>query len=293
LKKFVWLGLGLIYCVLLNSGTAFAQASKASPFDGMSAIDIRVAASVGQKAETTSTPTAPLETTTTSASSLKFLRCDLVELNDHPLHAGEFPIAGDPLPGSALARVEFNQFAQSVAFRLLNASGELLQPIELNPPENLSASTTFQGGFTVPAEPFRIAATGQDLDDQDFDVSCDRLYSPQTVELKADPENAIVSAGNYELSAVITNHGPQNTFAITASSDLGIAVTPSQELIELGPNESAPITLSLIIPQISSGVLDINIMVSATAENNANLTNHANATLWVERFETLFGDNFE
>ncbi len=113
------------------------------------------------------------------------------------------------------------------------------------------------------------------------------------VEVKIDPENAIVNAGDYELSAVITNHGPQDTFAISASSDIGIFVSPSEELIELGPDESAPITLSLIIPQISSGVLDIGVVVSATAESNANLHNQASATLWLERFEAVFGDNFE
>lgn len=293
MKILSWLSSALVFCVLLISGAAQAQHSQGSPFDGMSAIDIRMAATLRQKTEAPFKASTALETTATTASGIEFLRCDLVELKGHPLHPGEFPIPGEPLPGTALARVEFNQFAQSVAFRLLNSTGGLLQPIELNPPENLSASTTFQGSFTVPAEPFRIAATGQDLEDQDFDVSCDRLYSPQTVELKIDPENALVIAGDYELSVLITNHGPQNTFAIGASSDLGISVTPSQELIELGPDESAPFTLSLIIPQISSGVLDIGVMVSATAENNASLTNHAKATLWVERFEAVFRHNFE
>lgn len=259
----------------------------------MSAIEIRVAAALRQRAEATIVQSPAPETSAATVSGFGFLRCDLVQLKGHPLHPGEFPIAGEPLPGTASARVEFNQFAQSVEFRLLDASGVVLQPIVLNPPENVSASTAFQGSFTVPAEPFRIAATGLNLDGQDFDVSCVRLYSPQTVELKIEPENAIVSAGDFELTAVITNRGAENTFVIDASSDLGIVVSPSQELIELGPDESAPITLFLTIPQIASGVLDIGITASATAEGNASLTNHASATLWVERFEAVFGDNFE
>jgi len=293
LKKFAWPASALIYCFLLLSGTAQAQSPKSSPFDGMSAIDIKVAAALRHKAEAASGQLPQFESAATSTSGFGFLRCDLVELNGHPLHPGEFPIPGDPLPGTALARVEFNQFAQDTEFRLMNESGGLLQLIDLSAPGSQSASTTFQGSFTVPNEPFRIAATGEDLEGQPFDVSCERLYSPQTVEVEIDPANALVSPGNYELTAVITNHGLQNTFAIDASSDLGIAVNASQPSVVLGPDESASITLSLLIPQIASGVLDIGVTVNAVAEGNPNLHNQASATLWVERFETVFGDNFE
>lgn len=291
--KFAWLVSALVYCLLFPPGTAQAQRSQTSPFDGMSAIEIKVAAALRDKPEASSGQSTRLEFPATTASGFGFLRCDLVELKGHPLHPGEFPIPGEPLPGTALARVEFNQYAQDVEFWLTNESGGQLRLIDLGPPGNQSASTTFQGSFTVPNEPFRIAATGEDLENQPFDVSCDRLYSPQSVELRIDPENAMVSAGEYELTAVITNHGTTNTFVIDASSDLGIDVNPSQPSIVLGPDESAPITLSLTIPLIASGVLDIGVIVSATAEGNPNITNQAGAVLWVERFEAVFGDDFE
>ncbi|HET6566142.1 MAG TPA: hypothetical protein VFG52_12075, partial [Xanthomonadales bacterium] len=121
----------------------------------------------------------------------------------------------------------------------------------------------------------------------------DRLYSPQTVELQIEPGNALVNAGNFELNGVITNHGALATFNFSASSNIGLVVSPSLNSIELGPDESAPFTLSLVIPQISSGVLDIGVTVSAVAQGNPGLHNQANATLWVERWESVFGDNFE
>jgi len=277
---------------LLVSLQASAQDSSSHRFDGMSAIEIRLIASQ----QPTSLPgdaSKTLDSTTSAGPGTAFLRCDLVELKGHPLHQGEFPIPGEPLPGDTQARVEFNQFVHSTSFRLLNESGESLENITLDPPGNQTASSTYQGGFTVPVVPFRIAASGQDLNNQAFEASCERLYSPQSVELRLDPENALVSAGDYEFNGVITNHGTQATFNFSASSDIGITVTPSSDSIELGPDESAPFTLSLVIPQISSGVLDIAVTVIAEAEGNLNLHNQASSTLWIERFEGVFGDNFE
>jgi hypothetical protein len=292
LLKFVLCALLLLMTWSLAPLVSHAGESPGSPFDGMSAIEIKIAAAHQRHSGESTGKQEGIESAA-ATSGIQFLRCDLVELNDHPLHPGEFPIPGEPLPDDATARVQFNQFVHSTAFRLLSESGGLLENITLDPPENQTASSNYHGSFTVPGEAFRIAATGQDLDDQAFDVACERLYVPQTVEVHLDPKNVLVNAGNFELDGVITNHGAQATFNFSASSDIGITVTPSTTSVELGPDESAPFTLSLVIPQISSGVLDIEVTVNVVAEGNPDLKNQARATLWVERWETVFGDDFE
>ncbi|HET6565295.1 MAG TPA: hypothetical protein VFG52_07775, partial [Xanthomonadales bacterium] len=154
LRKFVSTALLLSLAWTLAPLETRADDSPASPFDGMSAIEIKIAAARQQHASAAANPVTGSESPA-ATSSIQFLRCDLVELNDHPLHPGEFPIPGEPLPGDALARVEFNQFVHSTAFRLLNESGGLLGNINLSPPANQDNSTSYQGSFTVPAEPYR------------------------------------------------------------------------------------------------------------------------------------------
>lgn len=293
MKKFARLGSALVCCVLLISLTAQAQQSKASPYDGMSAIDIRVAAALHQRAEESTGPTPALESAAGAISDLNFLSCDLVEVKGRDLHEGEFPIPGDPLPGQATALVEFNGFATTAQFRLLDETEALLENIELSPPPGQTASSSYLGTFTVPSQPFRIAANGWDLEDQAFDAVCDRLYSPQTVEVRFDVESNIVSAGLNEITGVVINHGAPKRFLISASSDLGIAVNTDITEADVQQGESTPFSVSLIVPDISSGVLDIIITAFATAETDPNLSNKASSLLRIERFENLFWDNFE
>lgn len=293
LLKFVSTALLLSLAWTLAPLETRADDSLASPFDGMSAIEIMVAAALEKKA---SSPTASLSNTETpngAVLGLDFLACDLVEIKGRDLHEGEFPIPGNPLPGEATALVEFTGFAQSAQFRLVDVAGTPLENISLSPPSEQTASSTYLGNFTVPTQPFRIAAIGLDVSDQAFDITCERLYSPQTVTVRFDAENNIVQAGLNELPALITNHGPANTFLINAVTDLGITANTDLAEIALGEDESQFFTVRLVVPDISSGVLDIVVTATATAESEPSLFNQANSFLRIERFEQLFWDNFE
>lgn len=88
MKTFASLGLTLVYCVLLMLGTAHAQPSKASSFDGMSAIDIEVAAAL-RKGDQEPHPTfSQLETPAGTTTPVGFPQCDIVELRGRFMHEG-------------------------------------------------------------------------------------------------------------------------------------------------------------------------------------------------------------
>jgi len=290
LKKFMRLCLALIYCFLLLSGTAQAQSPKSSPFDGMSAIEIEVAAALATADWQTSGAPEPVAASTTGPD---FFRCDLVETKGRAGHEGDFPIPGNPLPGQVDVLVVFTDYAHAVQFRLETPSGDLLQYIELDAPAGQSISNSFGGTIEVPTEPFRIAASGEDLDSEAFDRACGQIYTPQSVEVRFQKEIIVAGPGLLEMVVTVTNHGPAQTFQFDANETLGLDVEVSPISVDLEEGASAPLTVSVTIPAISSGMLEIDLIATATSLADPAVQNSAQTVIRVEHFEHVFQDSYE
>jgi hypothetical protein len=293
LKKFAWLASALVYCILLLSGTAQAQSSSTSPFDGMSAIDIEVAAALLNPAADISGTSQSLDSPQTGASSVHFLQFDFVEVKGRPGHEGELPIPGEPQPGPGTAVAQLSGLAEAVQFRLVDESGALIELVDLQLPEGESLGFAYLGTLTVPSQPFRVAASGNDLDGLSFDVTWDRLFSPQMFEVRFDPELLMVEPGLAELGATVTNHGPTKTFAIDVVNNLGLDVSSNVLQLELAQGQSAPIVVSLDVPAISTGVLSITVTATVTSIDDPQASNHGNALARLERFERVFWNGFD
>ncbi|HET6566144.1 MAG TPA: hypothetical protein VFG52_12085, partial [Xanthomonadales bacterium] len=131
LRMFAWLTPALLCAGLLLSGTAQAQQSSTSPYDGMSAIDIMVAAAA-RKSGSASQPDVPAGTqVATAGSTISFHRFDLVELTGRFQHEGWYPIPGDPLPGTATGLAQMVGTWQSIQFRLVSEANELIHEVAL------------------------------------------------------------------------------------------------------------------------------------------------------------------
>jgi hypothetical protein len=91
----------------------------------------------------------------------------------------------------------------------------------------------------------------------------------------------------------VTNHGPGGTFALGVGTDLGLDVTSNLSEVGLAEGESAPIVVTVTVPAISSGVLNILVTATATSIADAKITNQGNAVARTEKFEKVFWDGFD
>jgi len=287
----------LIACFYLVAsfqiGAAWGQARQPHPFDGMSAIDIAVAARLKKGKPVPHSVATAFDTPSGVVSSVDFFKFDIVELKGRPLHQGELPIPGDPIPGNVIALAELHGPWVTAQFRLVTGADELIENITMNLPDGQTSGVDLLGNFDVPNQPFKVAVSGEDTDGTPFDITRTHVYRPQTVEVRFSPEFQNVEPGIAELSAEITNHGPTETFQISVEDNIGAGVSSDVSEVELAQDESSQIVVTLQVPMISSGVLDIKINATATGKTNSSIQNSGKTTARLERFELVIKDGFE
>jgi hypothetical protein len=293
LKKFAWLGPALVICLLLLSGASQAQHSQGSPFDGMSAIDIEVAAALRKQDQEPHPTSSQLEIPAGTTPPVSFLQCDIVELRGRFMHEGWFPIPGNPLPGPATLQATLTGPLQTAEFRLIDVNEGLLQSLELDLADEAPDGKTYLGSFDVPDEPFKFAVSGVDDQDAAYDVVCPRVFQPRTIDVRFDALFNLVEPGVVPLSLVITNHGPSGTFLLSVEDDMGVGATIDDLQVELEQDESKATTVNLNVPAITVGVLDITVTATATSETDNGYAGYGSTLARVQKFNLILENGFE
>ncbi len=278
---------------ILTPLEASAKDSPGSRFDGMSAIEIEIAAALQNPTAHAWKQQPAVDTPQTGGSPVQFLRFDLVEVKGRPEHQGELPIQGQPKPGPGAGFAQMSVPVQTAQFRLETEAGGLIGYIDLQSPEATPAGLDFLGDLTIPDQPFRVAAAGTDLEGQPFDVAWEQTITPQHLEVRFDPETLVVGSGPTQLGAMVTNNGPAGTFAIDVATNLGLDVSSNFTELELAEGAAVPIVVTVLVPAISSGVLEIVITATATSVTDSQITNFGMAQARTERFEKIFWDSLE
>lgn len=259
----------------------------------MSAIDIMVAAAA-RKSGSASQAGVPAGTeATAAASTVSFHRFDLVELTGRFQHEGWYPIPGDPLPGTATGLAEMVGDWQSIQFRLVSEADELIEEIALTSLAGGAQGPSFVGSFELPQQPFKVAVSGIDGEDSPFDVTWPTVYRPQLLEVRFDSPFGNFEPGPAVLSLKITNHGPADTFLLTAEDDMGVgvAITETELFLEQGATGTADV--ELVVPAISVGLLDITVSATASSNSDAGRSNSATTLVRTLRYNRVFDSGFE
>lgn len=289
LRMFAWLTPALLCAGLLLFGTAQAQQSSRSPYDGMSAIDIMVAAASRDQEDKSTVAQSPPEGASSSSSSLSFLDFHFVELTGRYQHEGWYPIPGQPLPGNATGLARVHGSWHSFQFRLITEAGELIEPVVLD----FLAGDQFVGGFEIPDQPFKVAASGLDESDQAFDLIWPEVFRPRALELRFDSPFGTHQPGLVSLPLTITNYGVADSFQLSAEDDMGLGVSLTDTEIVIGQGQSGSTSVELIVPAISVGLLDIKITATAAGSSGPDSSNSASTLVRTERFNLILNSGFE
>jgi len=99
----------------------------------------------------------------TAKSSISLDRAEFVELGGRPGHQGMFPVKGPVHIGEQRTlSVGLRAPAGNKSFRLVDASGATLEPLDLKPVPEGADSNEFSGACVVKHSAFRIAVQGVD-----------------------------------------------------------------------------------------------------------------------------------
>ena len=99
----------------------------------------------------------------TAKSSISIDRAEFVELAGRPGHQGLFPIEGPVRVGEQrMLLVDLRAPAGDKSFRLVNAAGDTLEPLDLKPVAESGGQSQFTGAFVLEHPEFRVAVQGVD-----------------------------------------------------------------------------------------------------------------------------------
>jgi hypothetical protein len=217
--------------------------------------------------------------------SIKFTNVSFVQIDQHFPHPYYFPIPGQPVIGTTQTLlVDLAGPYASANFQLLDSTGKPIQTLALSQGTDPDAgSSDFLGTFTVPTQPFRVAASGTDSAGNAYFRVFPQLFTAQSVQVTATTAIGTLTPGSTaSLTFSVQNlGGSSDTFNITVTDSCGTATgcgfitgsSPSQLTLDAGASGTVTVQLAAPLGAVL-GTVDI-VSVSATSASNPNVTNGA------------------
>jgi hypothetical protein len=216
-----------------------------------------------------------------------FSSFDFVTLTGRVAHEGYFPIPGQPVVGdtqTVVARVSGT--TSNVAFSMVTEGGDPLQTITLAQGDPNAIPDDFVGTIALPAQLFRVIATGKDASGVAFQRTIPMLFRPETV--KVTPTNSLdglPQGQSVSLTYVVQDVGAADTFNLTSSDGKSFVTSVTPASLSLAAGGTGTVTVNLFAPQSAVvGTADA-ITLIATSASNPNVTNSSVRTL-----EVISGD---
>ena len=205
---------------------------------------------------------------------------EFVELGGRPGHEGMFAIHGQPIVGKpAHLQAIVAGEAKHVRFQLISPEGQPLQQIQMRSIHVDSDDQEFAGSASLPAQPFRIVATGVDGTGQHFQRVHEALISPSTLSLVLLNATDLNTGKRATFTFQITNLGNTEKFRITAVCANGWATHADRPDVTLVRGDSAMALMTVDVPAGVSPYTGADFILTATGEGDPNVSNS-----FVQRF---------
>jgi hypothetical protein len=207
-------------------------------------------------------------------------------------HQGYFAIQGQPVVGDPqTVDAALSGPVSNVSFRFISEAGDTLNSLTLVQNVPNANPTDFAGPATLPAQPFRVVATGSDGKGLPFQRTYSVLFRPQTVRVTPSfldglPKATAVSlldglpeGQTVLLSFTVQNVGPAGTFNLAASDGASFVSGVSPTSVTLDNGAIATVKVTLNVPLSAPvGEEDATSLVAISAAD-LNVRNSAVQTL--------------
>jgi hypothetical protein len=219
----------------------------------------------------------------TGKSDISLHAVEFVELGGRPGHEGMFPIHGQPIVGKPThLQATVVGEARQVTFELITPEGQSLQKISLKSIHSDKDDQEFAGNVSLPAQPFRIIASGTDPSGQHFQRLHEALISPNTLSLALVNATDLKAGKTSAFTFQVTNLGNTDKFRLIAVCANRWPTQVSHSDVTLTRGESAKVSVTVSVPAGTSAYSGADLILTATSEGEPNLSNSFVQRLSVE-----------
>jgi hypothetical protein len=197
-------------------------------------------------------------------SDVSLLRAEFVERRDSPDADNPVRIQGQPIAGRpAMLRVRLSSSIQNPTFQLVSLDASTLQTIEL---QSRNAEE-FVGTTNLPAEPFRVVATGRDESGGIVQRVWAGLFHAEAIEVVPPPGELTVTAGaEIPVTFTVRNHGSGIRVWLVASDGRGKVVAVDPPTLDLAEGGEGTVSVRWTVPR---DVLEGETTIRLTASRDA------------------------
>ena len=218
--------------------------------------------------------------TTHGRSDLSFVSAQFVQAGGRPGHEGVFRIPGQPLAGvpATLRAVLGRTTARTVLFDLVSPQGHAIQSIAAaaEPTYAGAEPDEFTATFDLPAQPFRVRATGIDEAGKAYQRVFPALFHSETVEVTApDTADDLVPGTSTALTFAVRNVGSAATFRVKAANGRQFASRVNPPTLALESGATGHVAVWISVPADAAAGTGADVTVTATAESGPPTTNSA------------------
>jgi hypothetical protein len=201
-------------------------------------------------------------------SDIFFVSVEFVKKGGRPGHEGLFRIQGQPLVGTpATLQASLSASAtKTTEFYLVDEQGQTIQKLQMDAVNSDRQFLEFVGSVDLPNVPFRVALSGRDSNEKQYQRFFASLFHAEGVEVIAKPDLDELFPGNIKQVAFkVRNIGPPRTFKITVTDTHKFLSSVEPKELALGAGESGTVQVELTVPATTaSGVGDDLVIVAAS-----------------------------
>lgn len=201
-------------------------------------------------------------------SDIYIVSAEFVKVGGRPGHEGLFRIQGQPLAGSpaTLQATLSAEKTRTTEFSLVNQRGDILQKLHMKQENSDREFLEFTGSVSLPTVPFRLAVSGRDSHDKQYQRFNTPLFHAESVEVlpKGDFDELPAGSTKHAVFAV-RNLGPARAFKITVTDARKFVTGIEPKEMTLAAGQTAMVHVDLTIPAgTASGTGDDLIIVAAS-----------------------------
>ncbi|HET7212168.1 MAG TPA: hypothetical protein VFL79_01150 [Terriglobia bacterium] len=211
-------------------------------------------------------------------SDIFMVTAEFVHLAGRPGHEGYFRISGQPVAGQpAMLRVELSGKIRNVQFHLISPEAGTIQPVEMRADSTNSDENEYFGKVSLPANPFRLAVTGEDENGRPFERVFSSLFHSETVEVSALDEGLeeLPAGETVPLRFKVRNAGAARDFRVQVVDTRNFLSSREPRTLSLSSGETRELPVELNIPLLTPAYTRDTVIVTATSTSGPPTTNSA------------------
>jgi hypothetical protein len=203
-------------------------------------------------------------------SDIFFVSVEFVKKGGRLGHEGMFRIQGQPVAGTpATLQASLSASAtKTVEFYLVTEAGQSIQKLQMHSVNSDREFLEFAGSVDLPSVPFRVAVTGRDVNDRQYQRFFSNLFHAESVEVSAELDFDELSAGSTkQVTFTVRNIGFPRIFKLTVMDAHQFVSKVEPQELALGAGESGTVRLDLAVPAGTTPSVgdDLVIVAQSTA----------------------------